>query len=50
MVPGMSEDTNPLTEYLADHPRMIGTLFMILLLVVQAGTVAANGASTNFGP
>jgi len=46
----MSEDTTPLADYLANHPRMIGILFMILLLVVQAGTVAANGASTNFGP
>ena len=35
--------------YLADHPRMIGALFTLLLLLSQAGTVAA-GANSNIGP
>ncbi|WP_275039963.1 DUF7503 family protein [Natronorubrum sulfidifaciens] len=31
-----------LTQYLKNHPRMIGALFTILLVLSQAGTVAAN--------
>ena len=46
----MSDEPTQLSEYLAEHPRMIGILFMILLLLVQAGTVVAGGASTNVGP
>lgn len=34
-----------LTQYLKKHPRMIGVLFTITLLLSQAGTVAANGAA-----
>ena len=37
-------------EYLADHPRMIGVLFTVTLLLLQAGTAAANMGSTNAGP
>ena len=43
-------DNDSLTAYLADHPRMIGALFTILLLVSQAGSAAANGAQTVPGP
>lgn len=45
----MSEESTTLEAYLADHPRMIGVLFMLLLVLVQAGTVAA-GSSANAGP
>lgn len=38
-----------LTEYLTDNPRMMGVLFTVSLLLMQAGTVAANG-SVNPGP
>lgn len=31
--------------YLKEHPRMSGVLFTVLLLLTQAGSVAANGAS-----
>jgi hypothetical protein len=34
---------NDLSQYLKNHPRMIGVLFTILLALSQAGTVAANG-------
>lgn len=33
-----------ITQYLRNHPRMIGALFTVLLLLSQAGTVAANGS------
>ncbi|MFC7080457.1 DUF7503 family protein [Halorussus caseinilyticus] len=39
-----------MAEYLEAHPRMMGALFTICLLLMQAGNVAANGASTNAGP
>ncbi|WP_255680801.1 hypothetical protein [Natrinema sp. DC36] len=38
-----------ITQYLKNHPRMIGALFTILLLLAQAGTVAAN-SSIFLGP
>lgn len=38
------------TEYLAEHPRMMGVLFAAGLLVVQAGSVAANVTTGNNGP
>ncbi|WP_202614457.1 DUF7503 family protein [Halostella litorea] len=43
-------DNDSLTTYLADHPRMIGALFTLLLLVSQAGSAAANGAQAVPGP
>lgn len=39
----MSE-SNSLTEYLADHPRMIGVLFTMMVLLSQAGAAAADGS------
>ncbi|UPV74186.1 hypothetical protein M0R89_16805 [Halorussus limi] len=39
-----------LAAYLESHPRMMGALFTMCLLLMQAGNVAANGASTNAGP
>ncbi len=36
-------------DYLAEHPRMIGVLFALLLLLSQAGTVTA-GTNTHVGP
>ncbi len=36
-----------MTQYLTNHPRMIGALFTIVLLLSQAGTAAAAGF---FGP
>ncbi|WP_193588483.1 DUF7503 family protein [Halalkaliarchaeum desulfuricum] len=32
-----------ISEYLAQHPKMIGVLFTITLLLTQAGSVVANG-------
>lgn len=43
----MSE--HPLHTYLAQHPRMIGTLFLLGMLLLQAGPAMAAG-STIGGP
>ena len=37
-----------LTAYLKNHPRMIGVLFTMMLLLSQAGSAAA-GASGYYG-
>ena len=39
-----------LSSYLKDHPRMIGALFMMLLLLTQAGNAAAGMGTTVAGP
>lgn len=45
----MSAKTN-LTDYLAEHPKMTGVLFTLLLLASQGvGTAAAHGSSC-YGP
>lgn len=41
----MSEH-NALTEFMADHPRMIGALFALCMLLTQAGAVAAGNGTT----
>ena len=40
----MSDDT--LKAYLAEHPKLTGVLFTIMLLLSQAGTVLAGGATS----
>ena len=39
-----------IADYLEAHPRMIGALFTLSILLMQAGNVAANGAHTTNGP
>ncbi len=39
-----------ITEYLKSHPRMVGVLFTSLLLLAQAGTVAATNGTLFAGP
>ncbi|WP_425499297.1 DUF7503 family protein [Natronosalvus caseinilyticus] len=41
----MAENSS-LTATLANNPRLMGVLFMICLLLSQAGTVAAGNGST----
>ncbi|UWG48880.1 Uncharacterized protein HSRCO_2620 [Halanaeroarchaeum sp. HSR-CO] len=38
------------TEFLNEHPRMVGVVFMTLLLLSQAGNAAGAVASGNAGP
>lgn len=39
-----------MTEYLAEHPKMTGVLFTVLLLLTQAGAVLAGNGSGTAGP
>lgn len=41
---------NPLEAYLAENPRLVGALFTLGLLLVEAGSVVADGASGTKGP
>jgi hypothetical protein len=41
---------NDIASFLAEHPRMIGVLFTMMLLLTQAGNVAAGGGHTLIGP
>lgn len=45
----MSE-SNRLTAYLTDNPRMIGVLFTLVLLLSQAGSAAAGNLVAISGP
>ncbi len=40
---------NGMKDYLAKHPRMIGALFTLFVLLSQAGSVAA-GSMSQVGP
>jgi hypothetical protein len=43
----MSEEENSgLASYLKEHPRMMGALFTAVLLLSQAGNVAASNGAT----
>ncbi|WP_281362291.1 DUF7503 family protein [Halorarum salinum] len=44
----MSE-ANRMSEFLAEHPKMVGALFTMTLLLSQAGAVMA-GSSATAGP
>ncbi|ELZ26180.1 hypothetical protein C474_20806 [Halogeometricum pallidum JCM 14848] len=47
----MSEDdANAVAQYLTEHPRMMGVLFTALLLLSQAGSVAAGNHVAINGP
>lgn len=39
-----------LADYIAQHPKMSGILFTVLLLLTQVGNVYAAGGSANPGP
>jgi hypothetical protein len=45
----MSENDNAAAAWLAEHPRMTGVLFTMMLLLSQAGTVVAVG-NNSAGP
>ncbi|WP_192918544.1 DUF7503 family protein [Salinigranum salinum] len=46
----MSDDNTALVAYLTDHPRMMGALFTIVLLLSQAGSALAGNAGVTSGP
>ncbi len=41
---------NDIAAFLAEHPRMIGVLFTMMMLLTQAGNVAAGSGFTVSGP
>jgi hypothetical protein len=41
---------NKFSQFLSDHPRMIGVLFSMLVFLSTTGAAAANMASGNSGP
>lgn len=45
----MSDDTTRRTAFLAEHSRLVGVLFALLLFVSQAGSAAA-AANFVLGP
>ncbi|WP_167879950.1 DUF7503 family protein [Halorhabdus rudnickae] len=46
----MSQSESEGENFLAEHPRMIGVLFMLLVLLTQFGGTAAAISSANPGP
>ena len=42
-------NTTDITEWLADNPKMMGALWMMMLLLSHSGNVVANGGA-NTGP
>ena len=42
----MTDTNGRPASYLAEHPRMAGALFTILLVLSQVGSAAANKTST----
>ncbi|QLG27098.1 hypothetical protein HUG10_05860 [Halorarum halophilum] len=43
-------DTNAMAEFLAEHPKMVGALFTMTLLLSQAGSVIAGPGTATAGP
>ena len=41
---------NKFSQFLSDHPRMIGVLFSMLVFLSTTGAAAANAAGVNAGP
>ena len=39
-----------LTEWLSNHPRLMGALFVTLVLLTKAGTAVAGNSSVTAGP
>lgn len=46
----MSENDTSVKALFADHPKLTGVLFTMLLLLTQAGSVAAGNAGCTAGP
>ncbi|WP_195837643.1 MULTISPECIES: hypothetical protein [unclassified Halorhabdus] len=46
----MSQSESAETAFLAKHPRLIGVLFMLLVLLTQMGAASADFADVTLGP
>lgn len=49
-MPESDNTSTRFTEWLADHPRMMGALFTMLVLLSKAGAVSANAGTITNGP
>lgn len=45
-----TQGTTTIATHLADHPRLVGALFVFLLVITQAQAVGANPGTTYNGP
>ena len=45
-----TESKSSVAQYFAEHPRMLGATFTILLLLTQVGSVAAGRSAVQIGP
>jgi hypothetical protein len=41
---------NKFSQFLSDHPRMIGVLFSMMVFLSTTGAAVATHSSTNSGP
>ncbi len=46
----MESDSSTMAAYLAEHPKMVGVLFSMMVLLSQAGGVIAGGQGSTVGP
>jgi hypothetical protein len=46
----MSQSASSVRSFLAEHPKWIGVLFWMTVLLTQAGTAVGGHASTTAGP
>jgi len=47
---GSTDSESSIAQYFAEHPRMLGGLFTVLLLLTQVGNAAAGESATVAGP
>ncbi|WP_181687237.1 DUF7503 family protein [Halorhabdus salina] len=46
----MSQSESEMEAFLEEHPKMIGVLFTLLVLLTQVGAASASYSSVTFGP
>ena len=46
----MTDTDSAMAEFLAEHPRLMGALFTMLVLLSQAGSAVAQNCGTVEGP
>jgi hypothetical protein len=46
----MSQTESTTAEFLESHPKLLGAVFMALVLLTQAGSVAGAAAGSTAGP
>lgn len=46
----MSQTTSDASAFVASHPKLLGALFMMLVLLTQAGAAAGAALGSTAGP